>query len=103
MQGQRAYKLARRGKKVQMPTRIVRIDLAEMISYAWPSLTLRITCGRGTYIRSIARDLGQRLGTGGHLASLCRLAIGPYCLSMAIDWARLEQGITQSDLIPLAD
>lgn len=103
VQGQRAYKLARRGEKVQMPSRIVRIDRAEMISYNWPLLTLRITCGRGTYIRSIARDLGQRLGTGGHLASLCRLAIGPYQLSRAINWIGLEQELQQSDLIQLTD
>lgn len=103
VQGQRAYKLARRGETVQMPSRVVRIDVVQLISYDWPSLTLRITCGRGTYIRSIARDLGCRLGTGGHLASLRRLAVGQYGLSMAFDWASLKQGIGQSDLIQLTD
>jgi len=97
--GQRAYKLARRGEKIQMPTRVVRIDAVELIAYTWPSLSLRITCGKGTYIRSIARELGQRLKTGGHLAGLRRVAVGPYDLSVAMDWARLERSISQVDLI----
>lgn len=101
--GQRAYKLARRGQVVQMPSRTVRVHAIELLAYTWPMLTLRITCGRGTYVRSIARDLGKLLGTGGHLAALRRLAVGPFDLSRAVDDTRLDEPIIQADLIPLTD
>lgn len=97
--GQRAYKLARRGENVELPARTVRIDAIDVLGYAWPILTIRVTCGRGTYIRSLARDLGKALGTGGHLASLRRTAVGSYDLSKAAGASRLEQPITQADLL----
>ena len=99
--GRRAYKLARRGEVVDMPVRTVRVDAIEVLAYAWPELSLRITCGKGTYIRSIARDLGQTLGTGGHLSALRRTAVGSYGLSLAVDAARLEQPIGADDLLPM--
>jgi len=101
--GQRAYKLARKGKAVEMPTRIVRIDQIELLMYDWPIASLRITCGKGTYIRSLARDIGMKLGTGGHLASLRRTAIGPYDLSMAVTQERLKEPIGQADLLPVPE
>lgn len=97
--GQRAYKLARKGKPVEIAPRIVRVDSIEVISYDWPIVKLRVTCGKGTYIRSLARDLGVALSTGGHLSELRRTAIGPYSLAMAIDADRLKSPITQADLI----
>ena len=97
--GKRAYKLARRGETVEMPVRRVRVDAIKLLSYDWPIAHVRITCGRGTYIRSMARDLGKKLETGGHLASLRRTAVGPYDLSMAVDAHRLESSITQDDLL----
>jgi len=100
--GQRAYKLARRGEAVELPIKTVRVDGIEVVSYAWPTLGLRVRCGRGTYIRSIARDLGRALGTGGHLTALRRTAVGAYTLDRAVAWARLEEPITEADLLPLA-
>lgn len=99
--GQRAYKRARRGETLDLPTRPVRIDAIELLRYAWPVASLRITCGRGTYIRSLARDLGRALHTGGHLAALRRTAVGDYDLAAAVDAQRLEQPIEQPDLLPL--
>ncbi len=99
VRGQRAYKLARRGVTVDLGLRIVRIDAIERLGYAWPMLSLRITCGKGTYIRSLARDLGVALGTGGHLAALRRTAVGRFTLAMAIDERRLALPITQGDLL----
>ncbi|MEZ6193527.1 MAG: tRNA pseudouridine(55) synthase TruB [Phycisphaerales bacterium] len=101
--GQRAYKLARRGEAVQMPTKTVRIDSIELLEYAWPMLTLRIVCGRGTYIRSLGRDIGEALGTGGHLASLRRTAVGDYSLDIAHPIERFESPITQDDLLPVPE
>jgi tRNA pseudouridine55 synthase len=97
--GKRAYKMARRGEQFELPTRVVRIDSVELLSYTWPLLTIQVVCGKGTYIRSIARELGERLGTGGHLASLRRESVGGYDLSMAVDEARLERPITTADLL----
>ncbi len=97
--GQRAYKLARRGETVEMPSKTVRIDAIDVLGYAWPTLSLRIVCGRGTYIRSLGRDIGEALGTGGHLASLRRTAVGDYNLDMAHAIERFESPITQDDLL----
>jgi tRNA pseudouridine55 synthase len=97
--GQRAYKLARRGEIVDLPTRLVRIDTIEMLHYHWPMLFIRVTCGKGTYIRSLARDIGIALGTGGHLAALRRTAVGRFDLSMAVDEQRLQSPIGEGDLM----
>lgn len=97
--GQRAYKLARKGETVEIEPRQVTVHAIELLSYQWPMADLSITCGKGTYIRSIARDLGKMLGTGGHCATLRRTAVGPYTLEHAITGDRLDQPITQADLI----
>lgn len=99
--GQRAYKMARRGEVVELASRTVRIDGIALLHYAWPIAAIRVTCGKGTYIRSLARDLGMELRTGGHLASLRRLAVGPYDLTGAVTIERLREPITQADLLPM--
>lgn len=101
IQGQRAYKLARAGRSVEIPSRIVHIDAIELLAYNWPIVELRITCGKGTYIRSLARDLGRLLHTGGHLAALRRTRVGAYDLNQAVNAQRLTQPITQEDLLPI--
>ena len=101
--GQRAYKLARKGEAVDMPTKTVRIDAIELLDYTWPMLSLRITCGRGTYIRSLGRDIGVALGTGGHLAALRRTAAGDYTLDNAHPIERFDEPIAQGDLLPVPD
>ena len=83
-----------------IPVRTVRIDQIELLGYEWPIAEIRVTCGKGTYIRSLARDLGVLLNTGGHLASLRRLAVGEYDLSKAVTHERLTQSIHGQDLLP---
>ena len=97
--GKRAYKLAREGKEVQLEARPVRMDSIELLAYQFPRLAVRIGCGRGFYVRSLARDIGRELGTGGHLADLRRTAVGEYDLSTAVGPERLEEAITQDDLL----
>lgn len=97
--GRRAYEMARKGLDVAPAARMVHVHAIETLEYAWPIAGVRITCGRGTYIRSIARDLGRRLGTGGHLASLRRTAVGDHDLAVAVKPERLEQPIEQADLL----
>lgn len=99
--GKRAYKAARQGQTLKLRPRQVRVDTIERLSYDWPRLELRITCGKGTYIRSIARDLGKLLGTGGHLSALKRTAVGDYTIDMAHPFEELDNGLTQGDLLGL--
>ena len=80
VEGKRAYDLAREGQAVELAARPVRIDQVELISYAWPRLELQVDCGSGTYIRSIARDIGEILGCGGLVEVLTRTRIGPFRL-----------------------
>ena len=90
--GHRAYDLARAGVAVEMrPTR-VRVDSWEPLAWAAPDFTARITCGGGTYIRSLARDLGRLVGSAAHLVALRRLQSGPFHVRDAVSLARLEEG-----------
>lgn len=89
--GQRAYKLARQNKEFEIKARTITIHSIELLSYNWPSLTIKILCGKGTYIRSLARDIGIALGTGGYLTKLQRTLIGPYTLEQAVDLENLTE------------
>ena len=84
VQGQRAYDLARRGVDVALQPRPVRVDAIGILGYEWPWLDLRIDCGKGTYIRSIARDLGAVLGVGGLVQTLRRTRVGPFSAEQGI-------------------
>lgn len=75
--GKRAYKLAREGKTVEMPSRQVRIDRLELVSYEYPYVTCACDVSSGTYIRSLVTDIGQALGTGAYCTELRRTRIGP--------------------------
>lgn len=101
--GQRAYKLARRGEVVDIKPRRVWIDAIELLDYDWPRVTLRVVCGKGVYIRSLGRDLGKALGTGGYLAALRRTSIGSYRVEDAHPIERFERPITQADLLPVPE
>lgn len=76
--GQRAYKLAREGKEVEMPKRKVRIDEIEILRYEWPYLEIRCKVSSGTYIRALGEDIGKLLGTGAYLTALRRTQVGKY-------------------------
>jgi tRNA pseudouridine55 synthase len=82
--GQRAYDLARKGGDVDLQPRRVTVYGIDVLSYSWPSLELEVRCSKGTYIRSIARDLGQRLGCGALVSVLRRVAVGPFTPDQAI-------------------
>ncbi len=76
--GERAYKKARRGEDFKLPERIVEIKSIELKEYDPPHLKIHVECGRGTYIRSLARDIGEKLGTGAYLTDLVRTRVGKY-------------------------
>lgn len=81
--GVRAYKLARAGKIIQMPPRHVTIYSIELRSYSYPKLCVITKVSSGTYIRSLAQDLGAQLATGAYLSQLRRLEIGPFAVDQA--------------------
>ena len=78
LNGARAYKLARGGKEVSLQAKPIRIDEIELIDFNPSEMTMeiRVVCGKGTYIRSLARDIGETMDTGAHLISLCRTRVG---------------------------
>ena len=86
---------------MKMRPRWVRIDAIELLAYDWPTATIRVTCGKGTYIRSIGRDLGVALGTGGHLAMLRRTAVGRYLVDDAWPIERFDEPVKEADLLAL--
>ena len=88
--GQRAYIAARKGKNVEMKPSLINIEKCELVSYNFPEVTARIVCSKGTYIRSIARDLGERLNSGAYLGGLQRTRIGDFTLNNAVDILEFE-------------
>lgn len=99
--GRRAYKLARAGTAVEMQPRTVTVYSLEVLDYAWPLARLRVECGRGTYIRAIARDLGEALGVGGYLTELRRTFIGRFRVEDAISLERISADGPAPHLQPL--
>lgn len=94
--GERLYKKARRGETVERPPRQVRIDAFEILDWTRPDLRFRVACSKGTYIRSLARDLGDTLEVGAHLSALRRTQIGSYAVSAAWPLEALEQALSQT-------
>jgi tRNA pseudouridine55 synthase len=82
--GQRAYALARQGKAVTLEQREIHIQTFEMLSGQLPVIDFRVVCSTGTYIRSLAHDVGEVLGCGAYLSRLCRTRIGSYTLEDAL-------------------
>jgi tRNA pseudouridine55 synthase len=102
-QGRPIYKRARSGQHIDLASRRVTIDALTWVNWQPPHLTLDITCSTGTYIRALARDLGEAVGTGAHLAGLIRTASGDWSLAEAVALAELEADPTtwQNHLLPL--
>jgi tRNA pseudouridine55 synthase len=82
--GRRAHDLARRGKEVTLTPRVVRVDAVRLLGYEWPFVDVEIDCGKGTYIRAIARDLGEKLGCGGLVETLRRTRVGPFTAEQGV-------------------
>jgi tRNA pseudouridine55 synthase len=104
--GERLYKMARRGETVEVRPRKVTIYELTVQEVALPLVTMEVTCSQGTYIRTLATDLGRVLGCGAHLAALRRLAVGPFKVDEALPLEGLRD-LTREELasriIPLAE
>ncbi len=103
--GTPAHRLARAGKPVSLRPRPVKIDRIDLLSFQPPLVELDVHCGKGTYIRTLADDLGRLLGCGAHLAALRRTAVGPFDVDDAVSLDRLEtafaDGTWERLLLPL--
>jgi tRNA pseudouridine55 synthase len=103
-QGERAYRLARRGEVVDLPPRTVNIYALTVDELAMPEFTMTVQCSQGTYIRTLAQDLGEALGCGAHLAALRRLAVGAFDVKEALPLtalAELDREDLTSRILPL--
>lgn len=98
--GRRSYAKARAGEAVELAARRVTVSVFELVAARETELDVRVVASSGTYVRSLARDLGDALGVGGHLAALRRTRVGPFRLAQA---RTLEQLAERLDVIPLAD
>jgi tRNA pseudouridine55 synthase len=92
--GQPLYKLARRGVEVQRTSRPVQIYRLEIVAWQPAIVTLEVTCSKGTYIRSLAHDLGEVLGCGAYLKTLVRLRVGPFSLDEALTLTQIEEAFS---------
>ncbi len=97
--GERAYRKAMRGEAVDIPAREVHISACDILKYDYPSLSLRIECSSGTYIRSLAHDLGQVMGSGAYLSGLERTKVGDWTLEQSV---KLDQ-LNWTDVVPLKE
>jgi tRNA pseudouridine55 synthase len=91
--GKRAFKYARLGKEMELDARKVEIREIEIVTLELPNLVLRITCGKGTYIRALARDLGNKLGCGAYLVGLIRTRVGDDHLEDAWTLEQFEKSL----------
>ncbi len=83
--GQRLYNLARRGKEIKRKKHKINISSLELLDYQYPFLKIRVSCSPGTYIRTLAEDIGKKLRVGAYCQELKRTAIGPYKLNDALE------------------
>lgn len=93
--GKRAYDIARAGGTAEIKAKEITISVFEITRLALPELDFRVVCSKGTYIRSLARDLGEALKSGAHLTALCRTRIGEYKLEDALEIGEFEEQVKQ--------
>lgn len=86
IKGETAYARARRGEIVDIQPKLVHIDSIEMRDYIYPILTIHVQCGSGVYIRALARDIGEKLGTGAYMTSLIRTRVGKFTLDATVQY-----------------
>ncbi len=98
--GDRAYELMRKGKEVELQAKTVRVDEIEVTAFdeATKQLSIRVVCGKGTYIRSLARDIGQALGSGAYLTALCRTRVGDVRIDDCLTIDAFPDWLAQQDI-----
>lgn len=99
--GKKLYELARKGIEVKRKASIVNILEIEILNYQWPNLEIRVKCSKGTYIRSLAKDIGDKLKTGAYLQELKRTRIGNYTLNSAYSLNDIKANNWQTKIIKI--
>ncbi len=99
--GERAHNLARSGEEVQLAARPVRIDAIRLLHYEWQFADVEVDCGKGTYIRSIARDVGAKLGVGGLVQTLRRTRVGLFTAEQGLTLDAMPDEVT-AKMLPMA-
>jgi len=107
VKGRKAYEMARLGEEVDLEPRIIQVYSLDILEWAPPEVVIDVYCSSGTYVRSLANDLGKALGTGAHLIGLRRTKSGRFTLRDAVPLRRLKESFDAGDwykyLIPAAD
>ena len=98
--GERAYSLRRAGEEVVLKPKKVHIDDITLTAFdpATMQMGLRVTCGKGTYIRALARDLGRALGSGAYLTSLRRTRVGDYTVDNCVDYDHFQEWLDNQEI-----
>lgn len=91
VEGKRAYEYARKNEDIELKPKILVIDDIELISYDLPHILLRVVCSKGTYIRALARDIGEALNSGAHLTALTRTRVGEITLDDCLEMEEIDQ------------
>lgn len=100
IQGKKLYELARQGKSVERASVRIKVDI-QIVSYVYPHLTIKVTCSKGTYIRSLGHDIGEKLGCWAHLSALERLRSGPYRIEDCVTVEEIEKGEIARGIVQL--
>ena len=98
--GKRAYRLARKGRPLELAAKPVRIDVLEVTAYEWPRLGVDIVCSSGTFVRAIGRDLAMALGTAAVMESLTRTAVGPFERARSLAMAAVTLESVRAAMLP---
>lgn len=97
--GKRAYEYARKGDEVELKPKTLVIDEIELMDYKMPEIVVRVVCSKGTYIRALARDIGEALGSGGHLTALRRTRIGDIKVEDCLQYDEYVERLAQASVI----
>jgi len=96
--GKRAYKMARKGDEVELKPKTLVIDGIELTECNLPDITIRVVCSKGTYIRALARDIGQALDSGGHLIALRRTRVGDFKVQDCLNPEKFQEWLQTADI-----
>lgn len=98
--GNRAYELKRKGKDVELTPKNIHIDSIELTDFDEETMrmAIRVNCGKGTYIRALARDIGRALGSGAYLTTLCRTRVGEFTIDRCLDLDEVEEWLENQEI-----
>lgn len=103
VEGKRAYELARQGEAVELKSKTLVIDELELLAYDMPYIKIRVVCSKGTYIRALARDIGQALRSGAHLTELTRTRVGEVTLDQCMSPEEIDDFLEENGVIKVEE